>query len=355
MSRETLLALNTNTLIGFAEQRGTAWHYRAELQGAESNHYPGPIPIGDVNRRIFNWTAESRRVAFEEPCDVSEMTHLASGLPDIPDGTPVRWVVQTGVQGISRSDTQQRLGIFGDGYTRHQYSEWLIGGISNLLGDTVHIGSAGVLQDGKIAWVSVETPDTITTRHGVAFRPHILGVTSFDGSLSTTYKPVVTNTVCDNTMNAALGESGAQVKVKHSKYSKLKVKEARETLGFIEQIADAFDLESSRLAEITVTDRQWKAFLDAHVPVPTDKGRSQTLARNKQEGLTKLWKNDNRVSPWKNTAWGVVQAVNTFTHHEGVVRGATRAERNMLSAVKGDFDKLDAATLDTLNRVLASA
>jgi hypothetical protein len=44
MSRETLKYLNTNTLIGNTAHRGTAWHYRAEEQGEESNHYPGPIP-----------------------------------------------------------------------------------------------------------------------------------------------------------------------------------------------------------------------------------------------------------------------------------------------------------------------
>ena len=33
MSRETLQHLNTNVLIGHTEQRGTAWHYRAEEQG----------------------------------------------------------------------------------------------------------------------------------------------------------------------------------------------------------------------------------------------------------------------------------------------------------------------------------
>lgn len=349
MSRETLLHLNTQTLIGFTDQRGFAWHYRAEDQGAESNHYPGAIPVVDVNRRLFGWTAESRRVFFEIPCDLAEATGIGQ------DGQPIKMVLQDDVQGITRSDTEARLGIFTEGYTRHQYSEWLIGAVSNLLGDSVQIGSAGVLKGGKVAWVSVETPDTIKTKHGVEFRPHILACTSFDGSLSTTYKPVVTNTVCDNTMAAALGEAGATVKVKHSRYSKLKVHEARDTFGFISEIADAFEAESSRLAEITVTDRQIMAFLDEQVPVPAEKGRSKTMAESKREGLLKLWRNDNRVAPWKNTAWGVVQMVNTFDHHEGIVRGATRAERNMLGAVKGDFDKLDAATLDTLNKVLAAA
>ena len=69
MSSETLQHLNTNTLIGNTDARGHAWHYRAEEQGAESNHYPGPIPIEDVRRRLFCWTAESRTRRGRGPGD----------------------------------------------------------------------------------------------------------------------------------------------------------------------------------------------------------------------------------------------------------------------------------------------
>lgn len=37
MSRETLEDLNANTLIGFTDKRGQAWHYREEMQGDEPN------------------------------------------------------------------------------------------------------------------------------------------------------------------------------------------------------------------------------------------------------------------------------------------------------------------------------
>ena len=47
MSRETLSWLNTNTLIGFTDKRGTAWHWGAEEQGEQSNHFSG----GPCHRR----------------------------------------------------------------------------------------------------------------------------------------------------------------------------------------------------------------------------------------------------------------------------------------------------------------
>ena len=78
--------------------RGTAWHYRRDLQGEEPNHYPGPIPVADVARRLFDWQAESRPLAVERPADAMTMTHLDE------NGAPKRWVPVEGRQAIVRSD-----------------------------------------------------------------------------------------------------------------------------------------------------------------------------------------------------------------------------------------------------------
>lgn len=81
-----------------------------------------------------------------------------------------------------------------------------------------------------------------------------------------------------------------------------------------------------------------------------------TLQEKKTEELSQLWRNDNRVSPWAGTGFGVVQAFNTWEHHyKGTRKENTKAERNMLSAVKGDFEKSDAEVIATMERVLANA
>ena len=56
-------------------------------------------------------------------------------------------------------------------------------------------------------------------------------------------------------------------------------------------------------------------------------------------------------APWRGTAFGVVQAVNTFSHHEGTVRGMARSERNMLRAVTGDIDALDRRSVDAILQI----
>jgi len=92
MSKESISWLNTNTLIGCTDKRGTAWHWRAQEQGEQSNHYPGAIPVEDVQDRLFGWQAESRRVAVELPAAVVDATHWEGGLPRrwavLPDRQP---------------------------------------------------------------------------------------------------------------------------------------------------------------------------------------------------------------------------------------------------------------------------
>ncbi len=83
-------------------------------------------------------------------------------------------------------------------------------------------------------------------------------------------------------------------------------------------------------------------------------GRSLTMAENKRDTLNRLYTRDPRVAPWAGTAHGVLQAVNTYEHHEGIIRGATRAERNMLRTLTGDFAQLDHTSWNTMSQILAS-
>jgi phage/plasmid-like protein (TIGR03299 family) len=355
MSAESLTWLNTNTLIGFTDKRGHAWHWRAEEQGDASNHYTGAIPIADVQDRLFHWHAESRRLAVEISADMQSMTHLAE------DGTPAQWIAVNDKQAICRSDDADGavMGIFGPGYTRHQYREWLLTTVADLLDDDLAISSAGLLRHGAIAWVEVSMPDTITTPQGVSFRPNLLSTTSFDGSIATTYKRTVTLTVCDNTRELALSEAGQEYKIRHSRYSRAQLAPARQALQMVHTLGDEFAAEVAQLCATEVTTRQWERFLDAQVPRIDGNtglaltGRALTMAEQKRQTLQGMYRTDPRVAPWAGTAHGVLQAVNTYESHEGVVRGGSRAERNSLKTITGDFGRLDRETWKTLQVALA--
>lgn len=311
MSAESSTWLNTHTLIGFTGKRGHAWHYRADDQSDEPNHYPGAVPIGDVQRRLFGWDAGTAAV-YAEYFDADGFVRLTDD---------ARQAVVRPAGAFGPEDPGAILGLFKDGYSIHQFREWLLGTVGQILDDELSIGSAGLLRGGAVAWVSVEVSETITTPEGVAFRPNLLACTSHDGSLATTFQRVVTNVVCDNTMSAALGESGQRIKVKHSRHSRLRLGEARQALQIVHTIADDFAAQVAELTATTVTDRQWARFLDGHITAAAGAGRGRTLAERRRDTQNRLWNHDVRVAPWRGTAWGVVQVVNTYVHHEQAVRG----------------------------------
>lgn len=353
MSKETLEHLNTNVLIGNTDHRGHAWHYREDLQAHEPNHYPGPIPVDDVRRRLFNWEAVSRPVAVEVPADVATFSHFSNG--DVPS----RWQPITDRQAITRSDTDAVMGIFSTGYQPHQYNEWLLTTVSNILDDSLSISSAGLLKGGAIAWVEISVPESIQTPEGVEFRPNLLATTSFDGSTATTWKRTCTLTICDNTRELALAEKGQDYRVKHTRNSQARLSDARDALHIVHGLEEAFAAEVAELCAIDVLPREWHKFLDQWVPRTDERGmplagRALTMADKKWDELQHLFVYDHRVGPWAGTAYGVIQCVNTYEHHVANVRGATRADRNQLRTISGDFAKSDKAALAVLEKVLAA-
>lgn len=350
MSKETSKWLNNNVLVGFTSKRGNAWHYKASEQGSEGNHYLEAIPVSDVMRRLFDWQAIEVPLFVQLPASMLDATGVDA------DGNPIQQLIVPGRKAIAASDTGEVLGVFKDGYQPHQYSEWLLQNVATILDDELSISSAGLLKNRAVAWVEVSVPETITTPEGVSFRPNLLACTSFDGSLATTYKRTVTLTVCDNTMAAALSEKGQTLKVKHSRNSALRLTDAREALAIVYDTADSFSEQIRTLTSQTVSQMQWQRVLDQLVPVPdkTDSKRGHTVALEKRFQLEDMYTGDSRVSPWNGTAFGVLQAFNTWNHHEMPTRGGTmRAERNQLNAINGIGEAADSEVMSALAIALA--
>ena len=337
MSQETMEWLNLNTLIGYTEKRGNAWHYRRELQGIESNHYVGPVPVDDVLRRLFNFEVVETPLFIRKP----------SG----------EYVEIPGRKGMVRDDNGIVLGLFKSGYQGHQYQEWLLENVATILDDDLGIGSAGILRMGGQAWVSVEVPENIVTPEGVEFRPNLLATTSFDGTIATTYKRVRTDVVCDNTREMALGESGQQLKVKHTKYSGYRIHDARDALQIVHQMSEEFANEITNLCAWKVSDEEFLKHLQIMVPVNDELSKvAMTKAENKRAELINLYNFDNRVAPWKGTAFGVSAAYNTWRLHNATIRkGVPRQVRNMENLVNGKQGAEDAQVLEVLADVTMAA
>lgn len=332
MSQETMEWLENNTLIGYTDKRGNAWHYRK----GSNNHYSGAIPEDDVLNRLFNFEVLEAEIRFT----------FNSRSKKVPNQKI-----------MYRSDNGDALGIFKDSYQGHGYQEWLLDNVKSILSSDLAIGSAGLLKNGAQAWVSIEMEEMFKTKNaGVEFRPHLLACTSFDGSIATTYKRCIQLVVCDNTLQAGLSEKGQTYKLKHTKYSQAKIGDAREALAIVFETAESFEQELNRLIEWEVSDKQFEKLLDIVVPVPTDEKnkRGITVAEKKRDEVTALYVNDDRAAQWNGTAFGALQAFNTWNHHLAQVRkGAPRIVRNMENVVSDKLMNADNAILNALEKVAA--
>lgn len=332
MSNETYEWKRDNILVGYTDDFGRAWWDKGATRAdGTPNHFPAEIPLSEV-KALLGITFSARRVYYET---------ADGGLREAEDRRA--WV---------RDSTEDLIEIHSEGYQGHQFLHALVRNVELILGEGLGIGGAGLLKKGAVGYVQVQMPKNLTV-HGIDFRPWLMATTSFDGSIATTYKKGVTKVLCDNTRGMALVEPGERHVIKHTRNSELRVNEARQALAILNEHAEAFAAEVETLLAVDVSDQQWSKFLEAYAPIKEDAtSRSITMAENKRGELNKLWCNDNRVSPWSGTAYGVVQAVNTFVHHVGIVRGADRVERNMLRAATGGADALDRATVELLGTVL---
>lgn len=346
MSAETTEWLNTFQLIGLTDPiygRGNAWHKDEAMQkrlGLEQNHYPHAIPVEDVLRRLFNWQAVEAEVIIRAKDNT---------------GRIIEAVDRTRKAIVRSDDPSTVFNVFKSTYTIHQYEEWLLKNVSNIIDDSdLVIGTAGLLRRGGKAYVTVELPETVKTPMGFDIRPHLLACTSHDGTLSTTFQLVSTIVVCDNTLAGALGEATPQHKVRHSKHSIGKLQSVRDALTIVHEYTDELTVELERLAQQAVTDAEFNAIVDHLFPVDFSadaRPQAQARATNKQGLIKHIYREDERVKPWTGTKLGVYQAFNTYAHW---FAGAdkNRAERNALNGIYGKTGEFDAQVLKTIDALV---
>jgi phage/plasmid-like protein (TIGR03299 family) len=357
MSRETIEWLNTMTRIGDTDKRGKAWHWRE----GNNNHFPGAVPVEEVKRLILPFEPIETPNYITVPATAEEYARFEDG--GHVNGTVlrkgdgyVRLVQLEQYKAIVATDKPEHVYSVPSGeYTIHGYEQWLVKHVQNLLDEDVHISSAGLLEGGAVAWVELAISETQTVAD-FPYRPHLLASTSVNGKYKTKFGRKIQAVVCDNTLHIADSESGQDMAFKHTKGSLPRIADSRTALGLIVATGKEFKTEMESLLDFKVPSKLFSKWLDLAVPFVDEKGEplgktALTVRENKRQELAGMWRNDDRVSPWSGTAFGVLQLNNTFYHHNRGLKGDTvRQERNMLSAISGDTARNDLNTLTLLKK-----
>lgn len=339
MTEETYEWLNENTLVGFGDKRGGAWW---PMDPAYNNLYPAAIPVEDAVKFFGRWRPVMADVMFEdESGKLVGDSEAGKIIYRHQPGSPLH---------------HKRMGIHESGYQIHDRVKWLINNVATILDDGLAIATVIELRGGRMAAVQMEMPETVEHSSGERMRPFIAAMTSLDGSLSTTYKLGETRIVCDNTLGMFRAERGAEKRVKHTKYSttEFSIQSAREALDIINAARDDFTQEMEAMMSTKVTDKQWASFMDLAYKIPETPGGPKTRMENTRMAIEDLYFNDARVSPWKGTQWGVLQAVNTYQTHIATVKKVGRVERQWENFLKGKSADSDRSALDKLALVLSN-
>ena len=317
MSKETLKSLQTNTVQGYGVK---AWHYRE---------------------------GESR-VPFEDAVPENFVEDLFPRILEVDNGhlTPAGvWVSNPDYKSLLREDTGASLAVVNESYAVHQYQE-------TLLGMGLPIAAAGLLKEGRHAWVQYGTADSVITKDNVKFTTKLLAVTSADATLATQFKYVTTLAVCDNTLAIALGQGAAGQKVRHTRFSVPRVDDMRSAFGKLDDVAAQVADEFGNQIATEVTDSQINALLDELLPASKSdsdiEGRARTIAVNKREAvnerLTSMW------DDYSGTKFGILQALDTAARWDW---RTTDQEKVMAKTISGEFDKLMSDADRTLDLILA--
>jgi len=381
MSNYSIDYLQTHSLVGDIAKNGLPWTARtwseapdggaagikaldANSRNSEGNKWlwDGKVPLKAVKDFFKGFAVESRPVGTIRPARPGD-TNLPTFTAE--DGTLLVFIVDETRQGIADAARDNLHFVPKAGYTIHDFTETLVARTARIVGDSqgsLHIDSVGVLADGGEGWVSVATESLLTLPEGVDYYPHVLASSSHTGTLATSLQAVFTMTVCDNTRAAALGEgktNGTVTKARHSKRSEQTLADdentAREVLGLLDSANEEFAAQVKMLCETEVSDSKWSEFLDTLAPVTDDMTKNAvTRAENFRDGVSLIYKNDAR-NQWQGTAFGALQAVNTFDLWERSVHSGTDyVLRNMRDTITGKANEREGITRKALMEVLAS-
>lgn len=190
---------------------------------------------------------------------------------------------------------------------------------------------------------------------GEAMQDYISVLNSFDGSWSLIALKSTTVIVCANTAAMALSGASTRFNIRHTASWEEKVDDVREALGLAVESRTKFVETVEHLMRTPFNMRQFDALLDGIKPLPDQQGRGRTMAEQARSAIRGLYTEGEVTAAWRNTAWGAVQAVNTYEQWSAPVRktaglssASVRATRQIDALASGKGDALTSKAVTIL-------
>lgn len=252
-----------------------------------------------------------------------------------------------------------------ESYAIHAPDRWLAETANELIAeaaaDGVQVETAVHIGKGAYSCISLSRPTTAPIS-GMDAREVFSLLTSQTGAMASSISRSVILGVCDNT-TAAIDRDASNVRFKHTDGD-----QDAKVLAFRQGLRD-FLASSATLAEdaangtgaaawisvfggIPISSDEYREILEGWAPSPiggenvADTVSSKNLGTRRQKMHDELWRmwadpTEARVAPWAGTLLGAYQALSTFDHYQGQIRGRDRASKLTIDRMRNRADDRD--------------
>jgi phage/plasmid-like protein (TIGR03299 family) len=243
---------------------------------------------------------------------------------------------------LFRSDTNAPLGVVSNKYQVVQPGEVIEFFRDIAKAGGLELSAAGTIYGGKRFWATAKIGEAAPASVADKIGGYILISTSADGSLATEVRRTTVRTVCKNTLQMAMADAKASIKVSHrSVFDPASVKEF---MGLNTAAWDSFRHTVTRLANIEMLEEE-AVEMTAQVfgggeKVRETAGYKKVLSLFNGEGM------GSTLDGVMGTRWGFLNAVTEYADHH--VRARTDENRFVASQWGAGAD-LKARTLELLS------
>ncbi|CAB4131293.1 LGT_TIGR03299, phage/plasmid-like protein TIGR03299 [uncultured Caudovirales phage] len=242
---------------------------------------------------------------------------------------------------LFRSDTNAPLGVVSNKYQVVQPGEVIEFFRDIAKAGGLELSAAGTIYGGKRFWATAKIGEAAPASVADKIGGYILISTSADGSLATEVRRTTVRTVCKNTLQMAMADAKASIKVSHrSVFDPASVKEF---MGLNTAAWDSFRHTVTRLANIEMLEEE-AIEMTAQVFGGGEKVR-ETAGYKKVLSLFNGAGMGATLDGVMGTRWGFLNAVTEYADHH--VRARTDENRFVASQWGAGAD-LKARTLDLL-------
>lgn len=301
----------------FATYREPAWHAKGIVAQTEY------LNIGDAMRDLVP-TLAGRTVSLEPvsfPKDASDPLTEWVQVPDTFASVSTWPTGDTSVYGTVGA----RYGVVQD-----------VDALSVF--DGFRVETVGALYDGRKTFATFAVDrETVIDPNGVAdtVKVYGLGVNSHDGTSPVLWATTPVRVVCQNTLNAAMGNLSNVVKVRHTRTAAERMSEHaalyRATMGYM----DVFDAMAADMFAASLTEKKVENIFTTLFPKPEEdvKG-SLTKWENKRGNFYGAYQSKKNEGI-HGTAWGVWNGLTESNQWARQIRKGERGTDSFVSAGMG--------------------